>query len=163
MHGSHESMAHIEMDPGSTSVGRSDVVRHDPLSSVTFPGDESSGHGAGVEVIRYQPAQVEYHESPLEDAPNTAHHDVIVLSSGADSADVTSLPGKKGKGVGGMAPCDSLESIRSTESDSNELQSLMPRSHRKEKGSVGSPPPGTGAGATATSLGAASHAMTSVS
>lgn len=118
MHNSRESVANIELDVGSTSLGRVDMG-HDPLAS-SIPDEPTS---PSMETIRYQPAQVEHHQTP----PDNTIEQPAPPTDDTTSVDLSVVPAKRPKGNVTMAPSDSLESIRSTESDSNELQSLMPR------------------------------------
>ncbi|ELT95899.1 hypothetical protein CAPTEDRAFT_227655 [Capitella teleta] len=63
VHGSHDSMVNIEIEGPSTSIGPSELV----------PAENAREIGTSpVEVIRYQPAQVEYHDIPSESTSSGA-------------------------------------------------------------------------------------------
>ena len=124
MQGSHESMAHIELDTGSSmSMARNEPGQAVPAVTAEDPAPPR------LEILQYQPAQVEYHEMPVEDAvtavePEGTVVSIPILSRTRDALET--VP---------MAPTDSMESVHSTESDSNETQSLMPQ--HKEKSTNG--------------------------
>ena len=114
--GSHESVVNVDLEGPSTSLAQSETVG--------TGGRLSEGAVGGVEVVQYQPAQIEYHDTPA--------NMVISDDSAEDDGVVERTHNKRANKV---APALSMESVRSQDSDSNELQKLMPAIvHRDNNG-----------------------------
>ena len=118
IHGSRDSVVNIDLEAPSTSYGPSELIPPDSLREA-----ESDV----LEVIRYQPAHVEYHEVPCCVGGEQA--DKVEASPKADSEqgeDAATTPLKR---------ATSLESVHSVESETNELQSLMSATPQTEEAS----------------------------
>lgn len=108
-------MANIDLEGGSTSVGQSETVHLAGTSTI------EEGAESGVEILQYQPPQVEYHETPAE----------VTDCPGKETSNDEEAAGEEEPIMGEscsvkVAAAESMESVRSAESESNELQSLMP-------------------------------------
>ena len=114
IHGSRDSVANIDLEGASTSVGPSDAAHLAGSSTIEDTNE------AGVEIIHYQPPQVEYHETPATLVTDKE------TSSGEDAAPEETHPIMGAEASPKVAPAESMESVHSAESESNELQSLMP-------------------------------------
>lgn len=137
--GSRESV-HIDLEGASTS-GQGDTVH--ALTDIAASGEELELH----DVTASAPpllgeAQVEYHAHepfltpsappPLgeDSSPETGDLERKPLRPSAGStADSDSSVGARNK----VGPSDSFDSVHSTDSDANELQSLMPKHDKESK------------------------------
>ena len=139
VHGSRDSVVNIEIEGPSTSIGPSELV----------PPDTSRDLGSSpVEVIRYQPAQVEYHDIPSSSESGGALEGASLSSSPPatvakeeEEEEEELLEGEQGERVGLVSGKDKTDgagppsgatkdkpcslSSTSSESEANELQSLM--------------------------------------
>ena len=139
--GSRESV-HIDFEGASTSVGPSDML-HGRTSSHL-----EEGAVGGVEMIGVQPAQaqVEYH--PHQEPPNFSFSALspTAPTCSMEQVDIERQPlqpvtaGDCDSNSSSSEKCrnkvitsESMESMRSTDSDANELQSLMPKNEKESK------------------------------
>lgn len=104
--GSRESV-NIEGEGASASMSPSEQV------AATTSQLEDTDDVQGVEIVRYQPPQIEYHDK----GRSGSEEDDLVGEVAATEALVSSHI---------LAPAESLDSVRSTDSDSNEWHALMP-------------------------------------
>ena len=113
-------MANIDLEAPSTSVG--------PTETALMPTTSNVEEGAvgGVEIIHYQPPQVEYHETPST-IVTTPTQPVPPGGDNTTEDEEDEEPVIVNKSSPTVAPAESMESVRSAESESNELQSLMPQ------------------------------------
>lgn len=113
IHGSRDSVANVDLEGASTSLAQSEAVA---------THNTEDGTVGEVQVVQYQPAEVEYHETPAN----------LVSDDSAEDDPMVERPHSKRNKV---APALSMESMRSQDSDSNELQKLMPPMvHRDNNG-----------------------------
>lgn len=137
VHGSRDSVVNIEIEGPSTSIGPSELVPH----------DGSRDHGANaVEVIRYQPAQVEYHDIPsspesggIAGSPPGTMGVVVeedeeeeIGEAEGEKIGLVSGQNQSGNQVTGSTE-KSLDSVQTLDSEVNELQSLMQNDANDQK------------------------------